>query len=339
MFNLSAFYIRCLHRCFGLLLCGVTPVCIAQASDSLRFHFADGTDSVYFYLEKQAQTAIKPASLPQAQSGAVQQEQVNAQRENWFFVVGGSGCASMGRYLPGYFRGLEGESGRSRIWLLQKRHVAPQDDGASCSEDFVRDDHFSRWQADQLEFIRFQLAQSHTLPPRVILMGISEGAELAPVLALSIPSATHLVLLAHSGDSAMGTYQALAQSYAHMHAGWEQLQAALATMPANPDLSLIHGRSWRYWAEIQSVKHLENLRMWKGPVLWALGDADPLIPKDARHKLQQMLGPVSGQWRNCVFHGADHGLDSQDHRYLPDFMWQLDRWLAAYPQQEPCLDW
>ncbi|MBC3936386.1 dienelactone hydrolase family protein [Undibacterium sp. CY7W] len=299
----------------------------SSAAQSLSFRFADGAYANYFYLDKENH----------AQSGLVQA--ADSSHENWIFVVGGSGCASMGRYLPGYFRGLEGESGVSRIWLLQKRHVAAQDDGSNCSAAFVQDDHFSRWQADQLEFIRFQLAQVPTDKTiRVVMMGISEGAELAPVLALALPVTTHLVLLAHSGDGAMGTYQTLARAYGHMHSGWKQLQAALRLAPADPDRSLIHGRSWRYWSEIRAVEHQSNLRAWKGPVLWAYGDADALIPKDAKSKLQQMVKPASGQWRICVFPGADHGLLSPDHTYLPDFMWQLDRWLASYSALDPCLE-
>jgi hypothetical protein len=39
---------------------------------------------------------------------------------NLIFVVAGAGCGSMGRYLPQYFTGLEGESGLTRISVLQK---------------------------------------------------------------------------------------------------------------------------------------------------------------------------------------------------------------------------
>ncbi len=323
----------CLARCLQAALacfCLLLQPALAQSSSavqSLSFRFADGAYASYFYLDKGEHS--QSSFVPAADTGY----------ENWIFVVGGSGCASMGRYLPGYFRGLEGESGVSRLWLLQKRHVGAQDDGSHCSTAFVQDDHFSRWQADQLEFIRFQLAQAPSNKTiRVVMMGISEGAELAPVLALALPAATHLVLLAHSGDGAMGTYQTLARAYAHMHSGWKQLQAALSSTPSDPDRSLIHGRSWRYWSEIRAVDHLSNLRAWKGPVLWAYGEADALIPKDAQAKLQQIVKPAPGQWRICVFPGADHGLRSSDHAYLPDLMWQLDRWLAASPPLDPCQD-
>jgi hypothetical protein len=78
---------------------------------------------------------------------------------NLIFVVAGAGCGSMGRYLPQYFTGLEGESGATRISVLQKRHISDQASGDECSEAFIRADHLSQWQADQRAFIQAQLRQ------------------------------------------------------------------------------------------------------------------------------------------------------------------------------------
>jgi hypothetical protein len=64
---------------------------------------------------------------------------------NLIFVVAGAGCGSMGRYLPQYFTGLEGESGATRISVLQKRHISDQASGDECSEAFIRADHLSQW--------------------------------------------------------------------------------------------------------------------------------------------------------------------------------------------------
>ena len=69
--------------------------------------------------------------------------------ENWIFVVAGSGCAGLQTFLPAYFRGLEGESGLTRFFILQKRGIAPADDGKQCSDAFIRQDHWSVWLADQ----------------------------------------------------------------------------------------------------------------------------------------------------------------------------------------------
>lgn len=303
----------------GLLL----PLQLAAAEgyqpvlQTAEFHFPDGGSSSFFSLQKPPGLAVL---------GGV---------ENWIFVVGGSGCRSMKRFLPQYFTGLEGESGRSRIWILQKRFVSQTEQNPACSEDFIRHDHFSQWLADQQRFIRTILSEPRSAAGaatqskrRVIIMGISEGAEVAPVLALSIKETSHLVLLAHSGASAMETYRLLAERYPHMRDGWHRLTEGLQIRPADPDRSILLEHSWRYWNEISAVDHAGNLNALKLPVLWAYGQADPLIAGDAQARLSLSLQPgLRRNWRVCAFPEADHGLMTANTNRMPDFMWQLDRWL------------
>lgn len=257
--------------------------------------------------------------------------------ENWIFVVAGSGCAGLQAFLPAYFRGLEGESGLTRFFILQKRGIAPADDGKQCSDDFIRQDHWSVWLADQQAWIRSQLQQAPQRPRRVILMGISEGAEVVAGLAPAVPELTQVILLSHSGSGALETYQALAQRYPHMRAGWRTLQGRLREPPADPDAARIHGRSWRYWSELAAVSHLALLEQITVPVFWAYGGADGLIPDDARRKLQQNLSPARQRlWRVCEYAGADHGFHTGERSRLPDLMWQIERWLMAAPDDADC---
>lgn len=280
------------------------------------FTFADGGNALFYQWDKQPW---------QSDTAAM------ASPVNLLFVVAGAGCGSMGRYLPQYFTGWEGESGLTRIHVLLKRHIRAEDSGDVCSEAFIRADHLSQWRADQLAFIQAQLRQfkqQGMQPRRVILLGISEGAELVPLLARDLPQITHLALLANAGNSAIPTYRALAGIYPHMQQGWDALSRALASSPADPEQARIHGRSWRYWSEIAGIDQTRNLLAARLPVFAGIGEADTLIPPGAASALRKAFSDAGrSDLQLRMYPAADHGLRSPDKNYLPDFMWQLDQWL------------
>lgn len=283
-------------------------------AEAQEFRFQDGGSAIFYTLD------IAPWS-----SGPTR-----AAPQQWMFVLAGSGCRSMGPYLPEYFTGLEGAAGALRIFILHKRHIAPDADGSHCSEAFVRADHASRWLADQQEFIARQLALSRPQPePRVLLLGISEGAELVPQLAKKITAVSHLALLSHSGLAPLDAYQALAQRYPHMRQGWQEVQQALAGMPPDQDTARIHGRSWRYWSEAAASTQQHDILASGLPVLLAVGEADTLIPAPAVAQLQQRFLEAGNTNLTILrFPQADHGLQSPERNFLPDFFHQLEGWLA-----------
>lgn len=278
-----------------------------------QFQFSDGGKAIYFEMDK------KPW----------QQLDEDAPLVNVMFVISGSDCISMGPFLPQYFSGLEGESGRTRIFIMHKRHILPGSDGTNCGEAYTRADHPSRWQADQLEFMRAQMAALQTQaqqPRRLIIMGISEGAELAPLLAQRL-HASHLVLLSHAGMNALDVYAALGEQNPAMQPAWQQLQAGLSVTPIDPDKARIHGRSWRYWSEIAAIPQTANLLALDIPILLAVGDADPVIPAHAIAQLQRHFQAAGKIMDIRSFPDTGHSLSSKDKNYLPDFMHQIELWL------------
>lgn len=318
---------KCNFRFFlsfiGLALCYLLSACSVNelqrysvAVHGNRFQFSDGGKAIYFEMDRTTW----------------QQQDTVAPVVNVIFVISGSDCVSMGPFLPQYFSGLEGESGRTRIFIMHKRHILPGSNGASCGEAYTRADHPSRWQADQLEFIRAQLAVLQTqgqTPQRLIIMGISEGAELAPILAQQL-HATHLVLLSHAGMNALDVYAALAKQNPAMLPAWQQLQTSLSVTPIDTDKVRIHGRSWRYWSEIAAIPQTANLLALDIPILLAVGDADPVIPVDASARLQQHFQAAGKLITIRRFPDADHSLSTKDKNYLPDFMHQIDLWLLEH---------
>lgn len=302
----------CSLCCCSLSACLWTSPALdsAPAVSRSSFVLSDGTQALEYTLQKQVGTEAR--------------EDV----KNLLFVIPGSDCISMAPMLPDYFRGLEGESGKTRIYLLQKRHIHRFSRGKYCGDAYTDHDHLQQWLSDQSEFIRAKLAlhsRSIASPSRVILLGISEGAETATMLAQTLP-VSHLVLLAHSGKAPLQVYQELARENLTMRQAWETLSAALA----NPDLpgqARIHGRSLRYWREISTMVQTETLVKLSIPVLIAAAGQDPVMPAGTETFLAELNQRSQGRIQVLWFTRADHALHHPQHAYLPDFMFLLEQWL------------
>ena len=323
-------FFACLQFC-GLILCNA---CSQQglihgnsdepARQAREFQFRDGGSAIYFSFDKFNGSANRRAAIA-----------------SYLFVISGSDCRSMQDYLPQYFRGLDGESGPLRIFILHKRHIqagTALQQGRACSDDFIRADYPSRWLQDQGEFLQYWLAQAvqqGQAPQRVVIMGISEGAEIAPLLALRTPQATHLVLLANGGMQPLDSLRLLADKTgdAGMLQELARLDAAFTgPAPADPDAvaSRINGRSWRYWSQLRELRHTENLLALSLPIFIGMGDADTALPVESASYIRQRFAAAGkGNLSVHIYPGADHGLRSEARFYLPDFMHQVDLWLQA----------
>ena len=99
--------------------------------------------------------------------------------------------------LPAYFKGLRAMRPHANLHPA-KRHIHPYSRVSYCGEAFTVMIICSKWLADQTEFIpaTLKLHRDVSVPQRVILMGISEGAE-RQLCSRNIYSISHLVLLAH----------------------------------------------------------------------------------------------------------------------------------------------
>jgi pimeloyl-ACP methyl ester carboxylesterase len=302
-----------------------------------EFKFKDQGTAEYFILQKFL-SGFDPAM---------------AEEPILMFVVPGSGCASMQDFLPEYFRGLEGESGALKIFILQKRYIsstpkgrfwgAQRTDGGLCSSDFISNDHLSRWLVDQDEFIRHMLelqGASKTKGQRLAIMGISEGAEVAPLLARTIPGVTHLALLGNGGMQPMEAFRLLAdkQRVSRSLVADQVQQASLLDeldrvekIEAHiPDYSMLNGRSVLYWRELSQLKHTENLLALTIPIFMAMGEADQAVPAESALWIKNKFSQGNKTNLHMVlFPLADHGLYSPNGFYLPDFMHQLDLWLGS----------
>lgn len=343
--------LKCLTlvSCLALLTACVNVTTSSARPSAQRFDFADGGQTTFFSIDNHLFVAA-------GQSNQAQSVNAAASLATLVFVVSGSGCVSMGKYLPDYFRGLEGESGALRILMLQKRHS--QQDDTGCSDAFIRDDHLSRWQADQNEFIEAQLRLLQSQgqhPRRIVMMGISEGAELAALLAATHPAITHLVMISNGGMQPLDAFRLLAnQRNETGDAGLlKEVQrideALLSALPLTVDKTsgnaaltpafipftegqiLINGRSRQYWQELSQLRHSDNLLSLNKPILLCMGSADQAVPVESASWLEQQFRVLKKtNLQLHIYPDADHGLRSPFGAHLPDCLHQMDLWLEKF---------
>lgn len=243
-------------------------------------------------------------------------------------VLPGSGCAGMGRFAQRYFVGLL----HARVLVLHKRGVhADADTAASaCSPAWVQQDALSIWLADAAQAIAvWQAAQVDTAP--LVLVGISEGAELLPALAAQLHPAG-LVLIGSSGLDPVeaGRLQAERQGERRTWDALGQVQGSMA-----PDATVVQGRSLRYWRDLWSWPVLEPLRSGSWPLVQVWGQEDALVPQEAYRRFGQRIRTRAAPWCAIALPGADHGLQSPTRDGVQWLWARLERWARA-PEKTWC---
>ena len=288
-----------------------------KSAQPFSYTFADGGNAQYFYLKKTLASSLRSPTDP----------------VTYLFVVGGSDCTSFAHFLPQYFRGLEGESGDVHIYMLQKRYVSPYSWGRvwGCSQDFVHADHPEQWLTDQTEFIRQQLL---SLPQgsqqRVVLLGISEGGEIAPILAQRIPQTTHLVILANGGLDPLDAYSLQRAKQGLVPSDKLRKLLEVPARGASENMELILGRTATYWLQVNKIQQIENLLLLNMPILMTMGMEDEVVPIESAWYAKEKFENQSNKNLTLItYPGANHSLITEEVNLLPDFFHKMDLWLGA----------
>ncbi len=341
--------------------CSFLPPAIdqAHAPDPQTFRFFDGAQALYYRLDKRLSPAL-PDDTTQVDDSIEHGEVMDV--DTFVFFISGSGCTSLRYFLPHYFRGLEGESGPMRIFMLQKRFIGESTWGRSfgCDPAFIQADHPSQWLADQAAFITAQrdAVAVHRRPSRIVIVGVSEGAEIAPLLARSMPGITHVVLLGNGGMPPLQAYrlqllrhgmpmpaELAALSGAdveHAPAGLAKpmmLAAGMAKTAAactvQPDASrTIAGHSWRYWCELAQLDPTSDLLALTDDVpIWvAMGAEDDAVPiASAQYLAREFARHRRPNLVLRIYPGADHQLVTNSRANTTDFWFAFDRSMAESP--------
>lgn len=290
-------------------------------------------------------------TLPGAHGGvtlkALQRQALAPPARYRVVVIPGSGCTGWGPVAPRYFAGLL----HAELLVLHKPGVdITAGLAAQCSADFVQRDSLPAWRDHARAALQAHFAPS--MPPNpqapsesahlaaaaastasatlpelpTLLVGISEGAELLPSLAGSVPALAGVVMISAPGldPREAGELQALRLGHA---AAWQILDAAQASNAS--DHTLHQGRTLGYWRSFWQWPLAQPLLDAPWPLLRAWGEADALVPVTAYERFGLQARTRSAPWCDLRLPDADHGLATEQPNARDGMQWlwaQLENW-------------
>lgn len=289
-----------------------------------------------------APSFLAPASLPDPAAGfvgqalplhdagdsllALRREALDGPARYRVVVLPGSGCSGLRALADRMFAGLRS----AHVLLLHKPGVQP-DAGAAplrCPPGFVERDDLGQWLRDAGAALR---AHEALAPPRLrelplLLLGISEGAELLPFLADALPQSRALIMLGGSGldpvDAGALQAEALGEGPA-----WQALAQAQAS--ARPDEEIVDGRTLRYWRSLWRWRSAQALLQSPLPLVQVWGERDAAVPAAAYLRFAERARLAKGEaFCSRQLAGADHGLQRPGFDGLQRLWAGLERWAA-----------
>lgn len=252
-------------------------------------------------------------------------------------VVPGSGCTGWTPVAARYFAGLL----HTELLVLHKPGVDINAGlAAECSPDFVAHDTLSSWRDHaraglQAHFTPHPTSRNASPDLPVLLVGISEGAELLPTLAGSVPGLAGVVMLSAPGldPRDAGELQALRLGQG---AAWQALQDAQAS--GKSDDQWVEGRTLAYWRSFWHWSLAQPLLDAPWPLLRVWGDADEFVTAAAYQRFGQQARTRATPMCDLRLPGANHGLQSEllAQRDGVQWLWaRLETW-ARHPAQGWC---
>lgn len=265
-------------------------------------------------------------------------------------VIPGSGCTGWGPAAPRYFAGLL----HAELLVLHKPGVDIHAGLATqCSADFIQLDSLPAWrdharaalqahfapspppnsqapsESEHLAAAAASAASAAPLEPPTLLVGISEGAELLPSLAGSVPALAGVVMISAPGldPREAGELQAVRLGHA---AAWQTLDAAQASNAS--DHTLHQGRNLGYWRSFWQWPLAQPLLEAPWPLMRVWGEADALVPVTAYERFAHQAPTRAGPWCDLRLPDADHGLAPALPGGRDGLQWiwaQLENWARS----------
>lgn len=266
--------------------------------------------------------AIWPAPPPMEDHTPSLPEQIER-----VYVIPGSGCAGLARWLPDFFKGLRAQ----QVVVLHKPHVRAEDWPAPkpCPPAFVAQDDLRPWSQAWRAFLAQDLQQRPVQAHRVVIIGISEGAELLPAVLPQGFSPGLLVLLGSSGLDPWHALQLQSERQADT-AFIGELDALLEAREPDEEKDRAErfgGRSLAYWRTLRHWPVARPLQDSHVRVLVLMGTEDERQPPQAL----QLFRDKHLRTGLCtrLVEGADHGLRIGKQRWSG--LWPLVHGLISAP--------
>ena len=225
-------------------------------------------------------------------------------------VLPGSGCTGWLPVAARYFAGLL----HADLLVLHKPGVNMNAGlAADCSAAFVHNDNLSAWRDHARSALRAHYASrprpAATAPALpVLLVGISEGAELLPSLAPEVPGLAAMVMVSAPGLDPRETGALQARRLGQWQA-WRALERAQASS-ASGDI-LLEGRTLSYWRDFWHWRLAQPLLQAPWPLLRVWGDADELVPLEAYQRFLLPSQARAAPFCDVRLPNADHALQSE----------------------------
>ena len=252
-------------------------------------------------------------------------------------VVPGSGCTGWTPVATRYFAGLL----HAELLVLHKPGVDVNAGlAAECSPDFVAQDTLASWRDHAQAALQAHFSASTSKPLAapdlpVLLLGISEGAELLPTLADSVPGLAGVVMLSAPGLDPRDAGELQARRLAQWPA-WQALQVAQAS--AERDDHGVQGRTLAYWRDFWHWPLAQPLLNAPWPLLRVWGDADESVPLAAYQRFGQLAQSRVAAFCDLRLPGANHSLQSESPGQRDGIQWlwaRLETW-ARHPAPGWC---
>lgn len=252
-------------------------------------------------------------------------------------VLPGSGCTGWLPVAPRYFAGLL----HAELLVLHKPGVdIGAGPAAECTADFVQNDKLSTWREHARAALQAYpnpfpspISPDPMLP--VLLVGISEGAELLPELASQVPALAGVVMISAPGLDPRDAGELQARRLGHESA-WQALARAQASNAS--DDTIFEGRTLAYWRDFWHWRLARPLLDASWPLLRVWGDADGLVPVIAYQRFAQLAHKRRAPFCDLRLSAADHGLQIKqpDQRDGLQWLWaRLEAW-ARHPAAGFC---
>ena len=282
---------------------------VGDAPEANNFHYKDGGSAIFYSFT------------------------IGNQRPDTFvFFYGGSGCPSWKYVMPGYTDGLDLPA---RVFVLNKRFVSDRSTGMfGCGDEFHLVNNPEQWVTDYAEFIRSQLRTSSERPKRVLLVGVSEGAEVAATVAGLLPEVTHLAIIGGGGYSMRRLLTNLKDKGVtgfDVAAGWREISADPRSIRKS-----WFGNRYRWWSDVMDLDPLPYYIKLDIPIMLGIGGGDLNVPMESALFLEQRFKEAGKQNLTLkVYPRANHQLQAGAVDYRREFFGEVTRMLKDDERTRP----
>lgn len=192
--------------------------------------------------------------------------------ESILFFIGGSEHASKNYYLRSYFKNIT-ES--TTVYALQKRYIGHRETGLSePSELFHQYNYYSQLVKDQKEFIQYILSKSNHSNKKIIILGVSEGGNIAAQLASEIPQITHLVTVGSGGMVGIDEFRVWGKK---QNIDFDIVYKQVKQEPDSVKKKIL-GQTYKYWSSVLPINPMNSLKKLDIPILSIIGERDEMTP-------------------------------------------------------------